>query len=70
MSELKTKNTLVLIVKDLKVLHGSGDEVVKQKLSFLLSSAIAVVGGVATHFKQKSIIFPETEEKCLLVRDP
>lgn len=34
MSELNTKNTLVslmVVVKDLKALHGSGEEVQKQK---------------------------------------
>lgn len=32
MSERKTKNTLMVDVKDLKVVHGSGDELVKQQL--------------------------------------
>lgn len=46
MSELNAKNTLIslmAVVKNLKVPHGSRDEVVKQKLSFLLLSVIAVL---------------------------
>lgn len=46
MFEFNTKNTLIslmVVVKDHKVLHGSWDEVEKRKLSFLLLSAIAVL---------------------------
>lgn len=47
MSELSTKNThfspLVVVVKNLKVLHGSVEKVVKQKLSFPLLAVTAVL---------------------------
>lgn len=35
--------SLMAVVKDLRVLHGLRDELVKQQLSFLLSSVIAVL---------------------------
>lgn len=46
MSEVNAKNTLIslmTVVKVLKVPHGPWDEVVKQKISFLLLSVIAVL---------------------------
>lgn len=46
MSELNNKNThfsLMVVVKDLTVLHGFREKVVKHKLSFLLLSVIAVL---------------------------
>lgn len=48
MSELNAKNAVILLmvfVKDLKVLHGSGDEVGKQQLSFLLLSCHCSIDG-------------------------
>lgn len=45
-SKLNTKSAhilLMVVVKDLIVLHGSGNKVVKQKLSFLIISVIAVL---------------------------
>lgn len=48
LSSKRKKNThssviIMATVKDLKVLHGSGDEVVEQKLFFLLSCITAVL---------------------------
>lgn len=62
MSELNAKNTLIsrmAVVKDLKVPHGSR-EVVKQKLSFLLLSVIAVLAETQP-VSIKNLQFAKTE---------